>query len=333
MRVLRESQGAFSRGFAGRLLSQAIVLGLAGAAICVGALTVLAASQKEASKPDEGYVGSETCRACHAEKGDSIDKSTHGIKDNPNTPMAKHGCESCHGPGKKHVEAGGGKGVGGILALSPGSKTPAAKKNELCLSCHHQAKVALWHGSAHERNGVACSDCHSIHSNNPKNLRSAVQAEVCQKCHLQVKTDLMRMSHHPVREGKMQCTSCHNPHGTVTDKLIDAPSVNENCYKCHADKRGPYLWEHPPVHENCLTCHKPHGSSHQKMLVSKTPYLCEQCHSGGHPGNLYAMTPAQQAAGNTPYEALNNRGFYRGCVNCHTHIHGSNHPAGNRYLR
>jgi len=338
MKVLRESKWNSSSGFIQSLVSKTNVLGIAGVAMCIGAFALMVqtgvSSQGVSGKKDDGFVGSDTCRACHAEKAASIDKSTHGVKENPLAPAAKNGCEDCHGPGKKHVEAGGGKGVGGILALSPNAKTPAAQKNALCMNCHHQGRIALWSGSTHQRKDVACSDCHSVHSNNPKNLLKPVQNEVCQTCHLQVKADLLRMSHHPIREGKMQCTSCHNPHGTVTDKLIDAPSVNENCYKCHADKRGPYMWEHEPVTENCLTCHKPHGSTHAKMLVSKSPYLCQQCHSGGgHPSTLYAKTPTQEANGNTTYQALSNRGFYKGCVNCHSRVHGSNHPAGNFFVR
>ncbi len=54
----------------------------------------------------------------------------------------------------------------------------------------------------------------------------------------------------PVREGKLQCSSCHNPHGTITEKLIAENSVNELCYRCHLDKRGPFLGENPPVREN-----------------------------------------------------------------------------------
>jgi DmsE family decaheme c-type cytochrome len=118
----------------------------------------------------------------------------------------------------------------------------------------------------------------------------------------------------------------------VTERLLSANSVNEKCYECHAEKRGPFLWEHPPATENCLTCHTPHGSSHDKLLIAKRPYLCQTCHSNSrHPGTLYSRTPAQ--AGQSVYTALSSRIFYRGCSNCHSQIHGSNHPSGKSLAR
>jgi DmsE family decaheme c-type cytochrome len=104
--------------------------------------------------------------------------------------------------------------------------------------------------------------------------------------------------------------------------MIKAPSVNQLCYKCHAEKRGPFMWQHPPVDENCATCHSPHGSVHQWLLVEKIPNLCQGCHdSSTHPGTLYGRSslftgaaPAIQSVG-------------RACLNCHSNIHGSNAPA------
>jgi DmsE family decaheme c-type cytochrome len=102
-------------------------------------------------------------------------------------------------------------------------------------------------------------------------------------------------------------------------------SVNEACTSCHTEKRGPFLWEHAVVRENCTTCHDPHGSNNDRMLVAKVPMLCQRCHVGsGHPPTIYDAT--QVANGS-------NRVIGRGCVNCHSQIHGSNSPAGNAFLR
>jgi DmsE family decaheme c-type cytochrome len=126
----------------------------------------------------------------------------------------------------------------------------------------------------------------------------------------------------PIREGKLTCSNCHNPHGSVygTESLIREASINDNCYKCHADKRGPLLHEHAPVRENCLNCHEAHGSNHEYLLKVQRPRLCAECHSfahGGQPG----------LAANQIYA------FGHGCNNCHTQIHGSNHPSGAFFLR
>ncbi len=93
----------------------------------------------------------------------------------------------------------------------------------------------------------------------------------------------------PVREGAMQCTSCHNVHGSSNVRLLKAgTTIDESCQTCHADKRGPYLWEHAPVAESCVTCHDPHGSNNERMLVSKPPFLCQRCHvTSRHPPTVY----------------------------------------------
>jgi DmsE family decaheme c-type cytochrome len=134
----------------------------------------------------------------------------------------------------------------------------------------------------------------------------------------------LRTSHHPVREGLMGCESCHNPHDGSRPKMIKADWVNELCYQCHTEKRGPFLWEHAPMRESCLTCHNPHGTNHDKMLQAKLPYLCQRCHlNTRHPGTLYDGVTAGTTA------ALpSNRAVEHACKNCHQNIHGTNSPSG-----
>lgn len=280
-----------------------------------------------------GYADPETCKACHEDKYNSYVKGIHGIKADPRTPASKLGCDSCHGPGAAHVKAGGGKGVGGILPLGPKSPLPAEKRNEVCLECHLKGRVAMWHGGSHESRGVSCADCHSIHAGYQKDLAKHNETEVCIQCHKQIKAQLQRLSRHPIREGKMSCSDCHNSHGTVADKLVSANSINEKCYECHAEKRGPFLWEHAPVTEDCLTCHTPHGSSRDKLLVAKQPWVCQSCHSNvTHPGVLRALTPAE--AGLSIYRFAISRAIgNKACLNCHPQIHGSNHPSGKSLTR
>jgi DmsE family decaheme c-type cytochrome len=144
-------------------------------------------------------------------------------------------------------------------------------------------------------------------------LKTAFQPDTCFQCHKDRRAQMYRSSHMPMREGKIVCADCHNPHGSTTEALLRQDSINDNCYTCHAEKRGPFLFEHAPVRENCLNCHDPHGSINEFSLKMSRPRLCFECHSIGH----------GEATGPN-----SNFTMGRSCQNCHTMIHGSNSPAG-----
>jgi DmsE family decaheme c-type cytochrome len=146
-------------------------------------------------------------------------------------------------------------------------------------------------------------------------LKTVAEVDTCFQCHKDRRAQMARTSHMPLREGKMTCSNCHQPHGTGNDSLLREASINDSCYKCHAEKRGPMLFEHLPVRENCLNCHDAHGSINEYLLKASRPRLCQECHNLGH-----ALTSGQFAT--TPV------GIARGCQNCHTKIHGSNSPSG-----
>jgi DmsE family decaheme c-type cytochrome len=164
---------------------------------------------------------------------------------------------------------------------------------------------------------------HSFESRTAQ-LKTAMPSGVCMSCHTAIRAQMMRTSHHPVREGLMECTSCHNPHDGTRPKMIKADWANELCYQCHTEKRGPFLWEHGPVRENCLNCHNPHGSNHDKMLVARLPWLCQRCHlNTRHPGTFY-----DGRVGGGSLALSTNRAVEHACKNCHQNIHGGNAPSG-----
>jgi DmsE family decaheme c-type cytochrome len=275
-----------------------------------------------------GVVGVEVCRGCHEDRYETYSMSTHAQKGIPNTPANKDGCESCHGPGAAHVEKNGERGVGIFIF---GKKLADARdKSAKCLACHGEQKdLSFWEMGKHKSHGVSCDNCHTVHSGTRKNLK-AVEPDLCNICHRTIRSQENKMSHHPIREGKIKCTDCHDHHGGFGPKMIKASDVNELCYKCHAEKRGPYMWEHPPVEENCLTCHTPHGSNISKLLVSRVPTLCQDCHDWTrHPGTPY--TSFETFNGTAP----STKAFSRSCLNCHSAVHGSNGPStrGERHVR
>jgi len=261
-----------------------------------------------------GFIGAETCKECHEKQYATYSTSIH-FKKTVKGPQSQDACETCHGPGAMHVEKGGGRGVD-IFTFNADSDP--AEKAAKCLSCHMQNTPSMdnWDLGAHSRNGVSCESCHDLHV---AGTQLPDEPEVCFGCHRDVKTQAIKRSHHPIIEGKLSCSSCHQPHGSIATHMVKADNTQQLCYTCHADKRGPYIYEHPPVAENCLNCHTSHGSLHAKLLTEKMPNLCQDCHDWSrHPGTPYDANSG--FSGKSP----SNRFFGRSCVNCHGAIHGSN---------
>jgi len=273
-------------------------------------------NQTKEAADKEGFIGAETCKGCHETQFATYARTIHSKKQ-VKGPASQDACETCHGPGAKHVEKGGGRGVD-IFAFNK-NVNPQARSAK-CLECHEVMRdQAFWNNSKHKAEDVACDNCHDPHGGRDKLLK-AEKSEVCFQCHRDIKVMVNKQSHHPIKEGKVSCSDCHNPHGELSDRMIRADSVNELCYKCHAEKRGPYLDEHPPVDENCLNCHNPHGSNHNRLLTDRVPVLCEKCHeNGGHMGGS-PFTRFSTNAGGIPSVFM----VGRACLNCHTAIHGSN---------
>jgi DmsE family decaheme c-type cytochrome len=277
--------------------------------------------------------GPETCVKCHEDQVNYYKASVHGQKGNLRGPSNAGECSTCHADATEHVKADGGKGVGGIK--NPGSKTMAADdKNATCLTCHAGGSKRMhWDGSTHQVRGTACTSCHTMHSKD-KVLTKLTQPEVCFTCHKQQRSEVNRTFRHPIVEGKVVCSDCHNPHGSIGRALMKRDSVVDTCYQCHAEKRGPFVHGHEPVNEDCSICHNPHGTVADSMLKLRPPFLCHQCHTP-HGGQIAQVRGQNQTAAKygpilsatTSGKSGINYTQGRGCLNCHTQIHGGNNPA------
>ena len=262
-----------------------------------------AADKADASQ----YVGEDTCLQCHDDMAKSFNEGPHWktLQDQRRGP-AFQGCEACHGPGKAHAESADPTKIIRFTALT---KTETARR---CLRCHQYGKDhENFLRSAHLKNGVACTDCHSIHHFNVgRNLLVKAQPLLCYSCHLDVKPAFSMPYHHKVNEGLIACTNCHNPHGGfLTRQLRSTASQDVLCFNCHTDKAGPFAHEHAPVKtEGCVACHMPHGSPNPRLLRrSQVNLLCLECHT----------LTVDQIAPATPTK-------YQACTLCHVAIHGSN---------
>ncbi|MBV9743223.1 MAG: DmsE family decaheme c-type cytochrome [Acidobacteriia bacterium] len=279
-----------------------------------------------------GYVGSNVCQTCHPDVYLNFYKNPHAKSiASGKEPPERTGCEGCHGPGGGHVAARGGKNTIPRAFSLMGPKQAL----DACLTCHAAdlGKVNI-RRSEHTLNDIACTSCHSIHrSPTPKYLLAKQQSELCYGCHASVRAQFDMPSKHRVNEGFMQCTDCHNPHGTFAPtwgmsqrpRMVEQALGNEEaCIKCHVDKRGPFAFEHPPVRvEGCEICHYPHGSTNARLLRRPVVFtLCLQCHNG-------AGTFGVRNNGETPLSSSHNLldPRYRYCTTCHVRIHGSNSDA------
>ena len=288
---------------------------------------------------DDNYVGSETCAACHEAQFKSFDATKHGELHNLSSWKGKVvGCESCHGPGKAHSEEGDPTKIISFKRMN------SKAASEACLTCHAgKENHNNFRRGEHWRNNIGCTDCHSPHGTNHGDFKPASitfvgevakqnpdkatnlmlrqsEPQLCMSCHNETKSQFTKPFHHKVLEGAMNCSDCHNPHGGYEQKQVKlAVGADAACVKCHANKQGPFVYEHAPLKvEGCATCHTPHGASNSKMLKRpQVRQLCLECHSS-------ITNPSDDLAPNAP--SFHNQATvrYLECTVCHAAIHGSN---------
>lgn len=271
--------------------------------------------QSYSAEKQADYVGTKICLTCHEGFDTVLQKTKHNIMfKNLEKTGAKNGCESCHGPASLHIDNPGEE----IVKFGKLKPTETAA---VCLKCHaNSPKIKFWTISTHSKEDKTCTTCHKIHYVRAQNfvplLLKEKQPEICFNCHQTRRGDIALPSRHPVKEKKVVCSDCHNPHSTL-DIEYPGSSATSKCISCHQEKIGPFKYEHEPVAENCLACHSPHGSVNKKLLTFKEPSLCLQCHAD---------------ALSIPMGA-NNTAQLKNCTtsSCHTSIHGSNNNL--RFLR
>ncbi len=314
------------------LLHRLIAVAALWPAVTLGQATAPAAEAKpaaEAPAPVEySKKGADTCLSCHDDDHvNAIFLTKHAQPNDARSPFGKGQlqCEACHGPGGNHTKkVKKGESRPPMVQFGRKAVTPVAKQNAQCLTCHEKSMSANWHAGPHDANNVPCAACHDLHAAKDPVLARSTQPDVCYTCHVAQRGEFLKPYAHPVKQGKLACSDCHQPHGTTAEKQLVKSTINQTCYECHAEKRGPFLWEHAPVPENCANCHAPHGSSNPGMLTARGPLLCQSCHSQqGHPSLSYG--PAGLPGGTGPTVSTIVLG---NCMNCHSQVHGSNHPSG-----
>ncbi|MEO8033188.1 MAG: DmsE family decaheme c-type cytochrome [Acidobacteriota bacterium] len=258
-----------------------------------------------------------SCGDCHADQSKAFGANIHGHGKAPKGEAIPNAvCETCHGPGKAHIEGGGDK----ALIFKP---VGLVGSDKACLSCHDVTTDRISrHAGMHANSAtVNCLTCHSIHSSEVRtpHLLARKQLALCATCHATQAASFRNKPYaHRIGRASMECSSCHEPHGRPGRESLRLTRGGEMpCLGCHAEKRGPFVFQHTAtVAGDCVTCHEPHGSSNPKMLKrAAVAQLCLECHSPLTAGTIGSQPPS--------FHNLS-QPRYQNCTTCHVAIHGSN---------
>jgi len=143
--------------------------------------------------------GKKSCLICHGEGKrfpvHEVLMTPMGVSGDPATPMGEgnHDCETCHGPSNRHLK----RQKNGSRPLPPitfDGNTPVETQNGVCLGCHNDRSRFHWPGSVHDVEGIACADCHDVHTANDPVLAIETQPGVCYNCHQEQRAQFLRQS-------------------------------------------------------------------------------------------------------------------------------------------
>lgn len=256
----------------GRIAWRYLRLGLAVLAVALGLIacsSVQRAVLVVPGIPGASFVGNRACLECHTNYVRSFPSSPHA---RVNAELGKlaglTGCESCHGPGSKHVAAGGGRGQ---FIINPG------REPEACFQCHLETRAQFnlpqHHPVAEKKmNCVQCHDPHGMDIMKPAGgLGLARMDQSCAECHRE-QTRPVVFAHEGLRDG---CVGCHEPHGSMNAKMLRQPDPNL-CLRCHAQVQGPGV----PAGQFVI------GAINHSTFVSRGTCWSSGCHTAVHGSDI-----------------------------------------------
>lgn len=270
--------------------------------VMLGLLLLAGSITWAADQPDD-----ETCLACHDDYNKTLMAGTHRLSSNETGSAVAVTCAGCHTGAAIHADDPSTDNIGNPTMMSD------EEVNDVCTSCHKSHLEAGVSGfDPHLGQNLNCVSCHTVHGEDANLLRDD-DAAFCGKCHTGILNEFRLRSNHPATDLSGACLSCHDFNGSAEPDYGHGASAN--CYSCHPEQSGPYMFEHDPTSSfategegGCISCHNPHGSINERLLARPDNSLCRQCH--GVPP-LHSTTH-------------NGIGSQFDCMECHSEIHGSN---------
>jgi len=235
----------------------------------------------QGAKEDRGKVlGDRKCFLCHQDHKASFAASIHAGLGGDEDSVS---CETCHGPGEKHVTSGGEV----EFIVQYGKLDPAAASRK-CMSCHGKTAPEGSHvkgflESAWLAKGLGCNSCHQAHAAKkpevpeaaPKPSKTIGEAS-CLVCH----SDHRDYGHRPHVADALACETCHgagraHAEGRGDPALIrnpgklEAPASDRSCLMCHSDISAPEHFKPEPGRTRCVDCHAIHAADAPAPTVAE----------------------------------------------------------------
>ncbi len=178
-------------------------------------------------------------------------------------------CQRCHGDGARHVQLAGAKAKPEEIRkaiVHPGRLSPE-RQMEICMACHLEttsfplpnALQRYDRGPFSFRPGERLADFLLNFDHAPGTQRDD-KFEIVSAAYRLRKSACFLKS-----EGKMTCTTCHDPHRVQATR-----EYNETCRSCHAQG------EHVKAQTECTGCHMPKRRTEDVIHVSVTDHYIQK---------------------------------------------------------
>ena len=210
-------------------------------------------------------------------------------------------CQRCHGPGTRHLElaSSGRAEVADIRrAIVNPVRLGPEREMEVCMQCHLPVATAGPHIQRFGRSiysyrpGERLAD-YIVHFD----LVDPETRELSERFEVDSSSYRLRRSPCFIRsQGKMTCTTCHDPHHAPRGEEA-VRHFRERCLSCHSQVSEGV---HPqPAKSDCVSCHMPQRRTEDAVHVAMTDHLIRR-----HPAQRDLLAPLKEDHSPKPDEVV-----------------------------